>query len=90
MIYDMNQTNLMFDNEILESIFGLGGLLYENYYYYYYFGQSSQYEVICFLFSFVMLPQWQSSTKTLIFPHLDRLAKMIFSHNINIHVQYML
>jgi hypothetical protein len=42
MIYDMNQTNLMFDNEVLESIFGLGGLLYENYYYYYYFGQSSQ------------------------------------------------
>jgi hypothetical protein len=79
MIYGKNQTNLMFDNEELESIFGLNGLLYENYYYYYYyyFGQSSQYKAMCFFFNFVMLPQWQSSTKTLNFPHLDRLAYKI-------------
>jgi hypothetical protein len=51
MIYDKNQTNLMFDNEILESIFRLGGLLYENYYDYY-FGQSSQYKAMCFFFQF--------------------------------------
>jgi len=64
MIYDKKQTNLMFDNEVLESIFGLGGLLYENYYYYY-FGQSSQYKAMCCFFNFVCLPQWQSSTKSL-------------------------